>query len=439
MNLRDQIDITTELELGQARELREAAVRDRDSDEKVLEEAEARFGKAQGDRNKYLEEALKKVSEAKPVPKELAEKFKFGDYLMAAVAGKSLEGAMAELNQELEMQTDMTERGIWFPGNLFFADMVEADMELAADANTLVTNVTNAQPLNQGPITPLVYGMNIAQFIGVDTPMVAPGEQSYPYLSSGATVAFVGEGSQVDSVAAVFSKAQITPTRISGAFTVSKDSMLDVGPELESIVQNDLQMAVVDKVDEQIIIGNGTAPNIKGILTQLNTAAQWDGDTGATADDVAYGFLDYRKGSVAHLDGKIFRRPSDLRLVIGLETLRHGTGAVNSATQPTLDGWDAIRMKGPAMEYSQRIPAATAKTGTKGRFQVGILAAAERARNAILAQWLGATILVDPYTQGRKGIVEFSISRYIGMGYRRSGANGIEGFKKVEFTLEDKN
>lgn len=453
MSLRDQIDITTELELAQAREIREAALLQPEPDDDVIQKAEARFGKAQKDRIEYLETALKEASTSKPAPKELAEKFDIGDYLKATWHKQPLDGAMKELNDELGLSSDLDSQGaVNLPGGLFFADMrrreemhamIESgDIEMAADANTLVTNVTNAQPLNRGPITPLVYSRNIADFIGIDTPVVAPGKQSYPYLSSGAAVAFVAEGAQQDSVAAAFSKVDITPVRCTGAFTLSTDAMLDVGPEVQSILENDLQWSLMELVDTQLMTGNGTAPNLKGIVTQLSSAELWSGDP-TSEDGDAFTWIKYRQGVNAHFDDKYFFEPAAFpglhRLIIGDETLKHATGVMNSTTQPTVDALDAIRGKGVPIRPSGRIPNATARTSNKGRFEVGIFFNTMYSRNVVMPQWQQTQLLVDPYSQGRKGILEISLRRYIGLGYRRSSSSAIEGFKKVEFILQDES
>ena len=440
MTMRDEIDIKTDLELAEARELRETAIRADKPDENAIQQAEARFEKAQKDRLKYLKEqiqALEENAKSDPAPAELIEKFNLGDYLTAEVTHRPLDGAMAELNQELNLKTDRTERGIVFPWDVYQA-VKDRDIELSVDANTLVTNVTHAQPLNRGPITPLIYARNARDFLGIDMPLVAAGKQSYPYLSSGASVAFVGEGSQVDSVAAAFSKVEITPTRLTGAFTLSVDSLLDVGAEVQNILETDLAMAMSDTLDGQVITGNGTTPNLKGIMTQLGNAVAADGDTGSGADDAAFTWQDYRRVATAHLDDKLLRESGELRLLIGTKTLDHGSAEFNSATVPTMDGIEGMQNKGVSTRYSGRLAAPAAATSSKGSLQEGIILAAQHARNCILATWQQATLLVDPFSQGRKGIIEISLSRYVGLGYRRSGSSGIEGWKKLFFTLSDK-
>ena len=454
MHIRDRIvEWKVELEYATAAELREKALRAPESDEKVLAEAEARFEKAEADRKAFLEKALEDASKAKEPPKELADLFDFNEYFEAATNRREVAGAMRELNQELNLATHLDSRGrVTFPVGLLmaqrddferqFGSRRQTELELAADANTLVTNLTNAQPLNRGPITPLAYARNVSDYIAPDMPLVAPGKQSYPYLSSGASVAFVGEGQGLDAAAAAFSKVDILPTRCTGAFVFSDDAVLDVGREVQSVLENDLMAALADLVDQQLMTGTGASNQLKGICTELNTATLWSGD-GAGQDGVEFTWSKYRQGVNALFDDKYFFEPAAFpgmhKLIIGDETLKHATGVMNSTDQPMMDALDVIRSKGVQVRPSGRIPNATAKTNNKGRFEVGIYFNSQYARNVVMPQWQAADLLVDPYSQGRKGLTEISIRRYLGLGYRRSASNTIEGFRKVEFILENES
>jgi len=451
----DELGFKTEKELIQARQAREDALTAEKPDKAKIAEANARFAKAQKDRLEYLEEQAKAVSAKAKVAEMNSRHIRdirrrrysvatyrqtpvLNHYIRAAVARRPLDGFEAELNQELGMPIDMTDRGLAIPADLVMNFAENGDVELNADANTLVTNVTNAQPLNQGPITPLVYARNLADFLGVDKPMVAPGKQSYPFLSSGASASYVGEGSSVDSVAAAISKVEVTPTRLQASFTVSTDSILDVGPELESILQDDLRMELDDEMDKAIINGSGTAPAPKGIMTQLGAAVQADGDTGATADDAEYDWEDYMRVAYAHLDDRIYTEPTMLRLAIGKDTLTHAAGKYNSNNNPTSQGVQAMRSEGMVVRYSGRIADAAAADGSVGELQSAILVSTPYARNCVVPIWQDMYLIVDNLTQHRAGIAIFTLVMYHGIGYRRSGATGIEGWKKLAFTLSDK-
>lgn len=448
----DHIGFKTEKELILARQAREEALTAEKPDEAKIKEVNARFEKAQQDRLEYLEESSKAKSAQEKIvemnmdgirdprrrayAKATAEKRPvIANYIQAAVARRPLEGFEAELNKELGMPFDMTDRGLAIPADLLLNFAQErGEVEMNVDANTLVTNVTNAQPLNQGPITPLVYARMLSDWLGVDKPMVAAGKQSYPYLTSGASASYASEGGSVDSVAATIAKVEITPTRLQASYTVSNDSILDVGPELESILQDDLRMELADELDKAIINGGGTAPVPTGIMTRLTTA---EGANGEAENGVDYVWTDYREIPTAHLDDRIFTEPGMLRLAIGKDTLTHASSKYNSATVPTMDGIAAMRDQGMMVRYSGRIANAIAATNTEGRLQNGILVSAPYARNCVVPIWQDMYLVVDNLTQHRAGISIFTLLMYHGLGYRRSGTGVIEGWKKLFFVLSD--
>ena len=432
------LDHQTDLEEATARELRELAIRDEGSSQAKIEEAEQKFQGAAAARKEFLEKMLVELREQskREAPKELAEQFDFQAYIKAGLTKGALDGAMKELNQEMNLAWEYGARGISFPSSLFYTNEVS---EQAADAPTAVTNITNATPRSMAPITPMLYQRNIASFIGVDMPNVPPGQHDYPYMTAGSAVAFVGEGAGVDATALAFNVVSMLPVRVTSRVLINGEAMTRIGPELESIARRDMMLAMNNEIDKQLITGNGTAPNLKGIISQLGTAVAADGDTGAQADDDEFTYRDYRRVARAHLDDKIFREPNELRLVIGTKTMTHADGILNSNNNPIQDAYQAMESKGLSVRYSARIPApaTSARSNTKGVLQSAILISAPFANNIVMPQWEAASLIIDPYTGSQNDQVGFTLRRYINLGYRRSGATGIEGVKHLFFTLQD--
>ena len=66
------------------------------------------------------------------------------------------------------------------------------------------------------------------------------------------------------------------------AFIPITEIQLEDAPQMQAIVDEDLRLAVMQRLDGQIMNGNGTTPNIAGIHDTRNTVAALDYDWGVT-------------------------------------------------------------------------------------------------------------------------------------------------------------
>lgn len=147
-------------------------------------------------------------------------------------------------------------------------------------------------------------------------------------------------------------------------------------------------------MDNQIINGNGTAPNVTGFFSEL-PAVDDPGNATAYADYVSV-FGDSVDGLNAYALG-------DLRSVVGAETFRNMLASYRTATSD-VPALEFLRARVGGISVSSRIPAAASNV------QTNILALTSYpGRNAVAPVWRGIELIRDPYTLAGKGQVRLTV------------------------------
>ena len=76
------------------------------------------------------------------------------------------------------------------------------------------------------------------------------------------------KGAAADETAAAFTISSSTPKRVTGSFRVRVEDMA-LFPQLEDSLRRDIPMSLANAVEEQLLNGDGVAPNINGLLQRL--------------------------------------------------------------------------------------------------------------------------------------------------------------------------
>ena len=127
--------------------------------------------------------------------------------------------------------------------------------EARADAATNAPAM--GRPTMQDAILARVFARSATAFLRVDTPSVPVGAASYPVFASGAAGGFAAKGAAQDAEAATFEATILAPHRVSTRYLWRlEDSAVLAG--MEAALREDLGMAMTDRVDRQIINGDGT-------------------------------------------------------------------------------------------------------------------------------------------------------------------------------------
>ena len=210
---------------------------------------------------------------------ELRGRASFGRYLIAALTGQQIAGP------EAEYQAACKTPGI--PIDLFEQDRPEIRVDAASGVPATGAGATLA------PIQPFVFAQSIAPMLGIDMPSVGSGSYSEMTISTALTAAAKAKAGKQESTAAVLTPATATPRSIRGRLTLNLEDIAAIGQaNFESALRQNAQAVVSDALDSQVITGNGTAPNLDGLINQLTdptnptVIATFDAFVSAFADSI---------------------------------------------------------------------------------------------------------------------------------------------------------
>ena len=273
------------------------------------------------------------------------------EYLLARAQGRLVAGAEAELQAAAGVQGIPIE--LW--------DVPDSrETRATADAPGTVG-------VNLAPIYPALFARSIAPMLGIEMPRVASGTYATATISTSQDAAALAKSGAAVGVAGAMTVGTATPKRISARLELTLEDIAAVGQaNFESILRENLSLALSDELDNQAINGDGSAPNLTGIFERLTNpdapaagvatfdsfvaafAGGIDGLWAATIKDVAivagvetYGLSarTFRDASGADLGDKGVRRLRDgaLRRLVD-EQADAGQGRTHPASHPLPQG-----------------------------------------------------------------------------------------------------
>ena len=204
---------------------------------------------------------------------ELRSRARLTNYITAALSGRQVDGAEAELR-------DAAGIGGGIPLELW--DVPAEGAEKRQDVATPSPGTTG---VNLDRIRPAVFAASIAPKIGIEMPRVMSGSYASATISTSLTASAQAKGGTQRSSAASFTVASVSPKRISARLGIRIEDVAAVGQaNFESILRENLSLVLSDALDDAMINGDGTAPNLAGIFGQLTDPA----DPTAVADFDAF-------------------------------------------------------------------------------------------------------------------------------------------------------
>ena len=323
---------------------------------------------------------------------ELRGRASFGRYLVAALTGQQSTGA------EAEYQAAYKTAGI--PLDLFEQDRPEIRADMASGVPATGAGSTLA------PIQPFVFAQSIAPMLGIEMPSVPSGSYSEMTISTALTAAAKAKGAKQDSTAAVLTPLTATPRSIRGRLTLNLEDIAAIGQaNFESALRQNAQAVVSDALDTQIISGNGTAPNVDGLISQLTDP------TNPTAVAVFDDFVEVFADSI---DGLWAVTPKEVGIVanvaafkLSAKTFRDGTGGQSRAGDMAFS--DYAKAHYGAWFTNKRMPA-TASTIARGIvYRMG----RSGLRTACLPTW-GSVTVDDIYSDAQSGQRHFTLNILVG-------------------------
>ena len=317
---------------------------------------------------------------------ELRNSCKVGNFLRARLEHRSLTGAEAELAAEIGLEGGHIPMELW----------TEPATEKRA-----VTGAPATVGVNLDLIRPAIFAPAILPRLGVEMPTVESGTYASATISTSVTAASRAKSADAPATAAAFTVATAVPKRISARLELTLEDIAAIGQaNFESALRENLSMALSDQLDLQGLNGNGTAPNLQGLLGRLTDptdptdVADWDAFAGLAAD---------------HVDGLWASMESDVAMLVNVDAYRLAAktfrmpGSVGtpadtySDTPGDVSAGAYIESRAAAWWTNSRMPA------TASNIAAGIAHRRGRSgiRTAVCPHW-GEVSVDDPYSGSSK-------------------------------------
>ena len=315
---------------------------------------------------------------------EILGKARLGNALRAVMDGRPLQGAENELRSAYGLSGDHE-----IPHELFEPREAK-DQRAATDAPATGTQV------NEQPVQPFIYKEGVAGFLGIDMPQVGGGTASHPVLTTGTPAGMKAKGAAADETEAAFTISTSTPKRVTGSFRVRVEDMA-LFPQLEDSLRRDIPQSLANAVEEQILNGDGSAPNITGLLERLTDPDEaMEKHTPGTYVSTIAGSLDGVHGYTL----------GDLRTLAGKATYQAMVSGYFASTAVSTASYLDTYTGGVRM--SDRIP------DVASNLQAGIVRLGMRPMCAVSVVWGGVTLIRDIYSGAASGEIVVTALQLIG-------------------------
>ena len=251
--------------------------------------------------------------------RRLIERATIGNYVEAALQGTIEQGAERELADALEVR-----RGPGYVDGV----VIPWAMLLPEEHRAATTTSQNDGPVRQAPIIDRLFRQpdGILDMLGVGLASSGPGQVEYPLVAAGtANTAQTAENTDIgDPAAMTFTFQTLKPTgRLSGSYELTAELRASVAG-IEQALRRDLAALVEEQMILQVFNGNGTAPNVNGILSRV--AAQ------QTAPSATATYADYVSLGAKAVDGYHASDETDVDILLPIDVYQHAAGVLGTGS-----------------------------------------------------------------------------------------------------------
>ena len=335
---------------------------------------------------------------------ELRSRASVGRYFEAALRGRAVSGAEAELQQAAGCDGIPLE--LWQPPPQEQRQAEQRD----------VTPAPGMTGINLDVLRPYVFAPSVVSRLGIEMPMVESGTFASGTITAAATAGAVPKGTpttgDVPETAAAFGVTTTTPHRIGASLMLSLEDIASVGQaNFESLLREHISVVVSDELDDQALNGDGIDDNLTGIFQRLTDPAA----TTAVVD-----FDGFASAHAAGVDGLWSSSINEVGIVVGPATYSLSARTFQSAASYKGELSAAAYAKANAGGWwtNKRMPD-PATFESVDDVQQAILYRMGRSqmpapmRTAVCPHW-GYFTIDDIYTGARKGQRRFVINALIG-------------------------
>jgi HK97 family phage major capsid protein len=306
---------------------------------------------------------------------ELVGKFEFRQVALAIDEGRALDGATAEIVEEMRSKGGY--RGVPIP---LAALETRAGETVAAD---------QINPKMIRPIIDRLFPSSVASRLGVQSINITSGELAFPVATAGAVFGWqttelgnVGASSEYQT-----EERSLSPDHTGGAqMTISRKALKQAGDGLEQAIRRDLNAVIGAELDRIVVNGSGASGQPLGIIPGATAYG-----IASTAVSAAATWAAFRAEVVAFMEANAISSPSQVNLAFDPAIWADLDEALITGT--AVSEWDRLVKHVGTPAISNVIPAETAiMTATVQGIAPGYLGI-----------YGGVDLIRDPYTKAASG------------------------------------
>ena len=328
---------------------------------------------------------------------ELRSRAKVGNFVLAAIQGRQLAGAEAELVQEVGLTAGQV------PLELF-----EPTPELRA----ISPAPSSGTGVNVEPIHPQIFARSVLPRLGVAMPMTPSGTFSTMTVSTSLTAAAQAKDTATAATAAALTPKTTVPHRVSARLELSQEDILLIGiGNFESVLRQNLMLALSDRLDHLGLTGDNTDPNPQGLYPQL---------TDPTDPTAVVTWAAFVTAAASGIDGGPWSESLEgVRLCVNAETMRLAETTFQAGSGTDTPGEMSaaayLRANTGGFFASARMPATDATIAGAILFRAGTsgLDGVNAVQTATCPVWNYLSI-DDPYSDSAKAQHNVTMHAFIG-------------------------
>jgi len=213
-------------------------------------------------------------------PKEV-KKYSLGRALIASVTGNWKDaGFERECSEAVSKIMGREAEGFFLPPDVFRRDF---NVGTATEAGNLVaTDLRNDMYVDALRNSMVMGQLGVRVLAGLSSNLDLPRKSSASTIGSATEI---GSASETNPVTA---KVTLSPKRMTAYVEVSKQALIQSGMALEAMIRDDLVVGAAVNIEDQVINGTGTAPQMTGLryTSGIGTVAAATNGAALTWDDL---------------------------------------------------------------------------------------------------------------------------------------------------------
>ncbi|MAK61799.1 MAG: phage major capsid protein [Ponticaulis sp.] len=316
---------------------------------------------------------------------ELVGKFEMRQVALALDEGRALDGATAEIVQELRSKGGY--RGMPVPWQA---------LELRA-GETVASGTPD--PLQTRPIIDRLFPDSVASRMGAQMISIDAGATEWPVVTSSVSAGWAnGETANVPgpSAFATTDKALKPEQNLGIQMKITRKALKQSGDALEQAVRRDMNSAIGQAMDAAIFLGAGSSGEPLGVITGQSTYGITATDAGALADWAAF-----RAGVVRFMSANAAGSPNSVRALIRPELWSLLDDTLISGT--AVSEWDRLVKHIPSGNIAMSTNALADPSGDPSETQVLLTTSAGGVAPIFVGVWGGVDLIRDPYSDAQSG------------------------------------